>query len=55
MTEFKKFLSQKEVEDLRVKKQQEWERIRKPTDPLGGADDIGFQMILFIEMNVLLA
>ena len=32
---FKKFLTEKQVEEGYKKKQEEWERIRQPEDPLG--------------------
>jgi hypothetical protein len=34
---FKAFLTESQAEELRLKKQEEWERIRKPTDPLGAS------------------
>lgn len=35
MTSLKKFLTTKEVEEAKEKRQAEWEKIRKPDDPLG--------------------
>ena len=32
---FKSFVTEKEVEEVRKKRQEEWEKVRKPTDPLG--------------------
>ena len=32
---FKSFVSEKEIEDVKKKRQDEWERVRKPEDPIG--------------------
>lgn len=32
---FKSFISEKEIEAVNKKKQEEWERVRKPDQPLG--------------------
>ena len=32
---FKSFVSEKEIEDVKKKRQEEWERVRKPEDPIG--------------------
>ena len=32
---FKSFITEKEVEEVKKKRQEEWERIRKPDQPLG--------------------
>ena len=33
----KSFISEKEIEEVKRKKQEEWERVRKPDQPLGNA------------------
>ena len=35
---FKSFVTEGEVEEQRQRRQAEWERVRKPEDPLGNAD-----------------
>ncbi len=32
---FKSFVSEQEVEEVKKKRQEEWEKVRKPSDPLG--------------------
>ncbi len=32
---FKKFVTEDEIEDQKKKRQEEWEKVRKPDDPLG--------------------
>ncbi len=32
---FKKFVSEDELEEKRKKRQEEWEKVRKPEDPVG--------------------
>ncbi len=32
---FKSFVTEEEVEEVKKKRQEEWERVRKPSDPLG--------------------
>lgn len=32
---FKSFISEKEIDEVNKKKQEEWERVRKPDQPLG--------------------
>ncbi len=35
---FKKFVSEDELEEKRKKRQEEWEKVRKPEDPVGMVD-----------------
>ena len=37
---FKSFVTEKEVEEVKKKRQEEWERVRKPSDPLGAVSAI---------------
>ncbi len=32
---FKSFITEKEIEDVKKKRQEEWEKVRKPDQPLG--------------------
>ena len=32
---FKSFISEKEIEEVKKKRQEEWEKVRKPNQPLG--------------------
>lgn len=32
---FKSFVSEKEIEEVKKKRQEEWEKVRKPDQPLG--------------------
>ncbi len=34
-TVFKSFISEKEVEEVKKKRQEEWEKVRRPDEPLG--------------------
>ena len=42
---FKKFVSEEELEEARKKRQEEWEKVRKPDDPEG------MQMVLAYKTN----
>lgn len=35
MATFKSFISEKEVEEAKKKRQEEWEKVRRPDQPLG--------------------
>lgn len=35
MPTFRSYVSEKELEEVNKKKQEEWERVRKPDQPLG--------------------
>ena len=37
LPQFKKFVSEGEVEDAKRKRQEEWDRVRKPHQPVGEA------------------
>ena len=37
---FKAFVTEKEVDEIKKKRQEEWERVRKPHDPLGKLRDL---------------
>ena len=35
MSQFRSFITEEEVAEIKQKRQDEWERVRKPDDPLG--------------------
>lgn len=47
---FRSFISEKEIEAVNKKKQEEWERVRRPDQPLGEFRCAGYQCVCVQEL-----
>ena len=48
---FKEFVSEKQIEEVKKKRQEEWEKVRRPDQPLGKCITCTYYMTISLDID----